>query len=97
MFEILLILIIIVLLATVAVCGYIIRNLIIQNQTYESWVVNFTKRSEDTLVKMRDIDERQMFESDDDVGIVFQELKSLVEDLNEKLGDNEDEEDQNTI
>ena len=33
------------------------------------------------LEKMRKIDQNQMFEKDDDVGSVFEELKKLIEDF----------------
>jgi hypothetical protein len=34
---------------------------------------------------MRKIDTRQAFEKDDEVGVTFDELKKIVEDLNNEL------------
>ena len=37
---------------------------------------------------MRDLDQREMFEKDDEVGVIFNDLKSLIDDLNEKVEGN---------
>jgi hypothetical protein len=61
-------------------------------QTYEEYILNFKNSVEITLEKMRDIDKagtfstrinaEGIFESDDQVGIVFKDLEALLEDLN---------------
>lgn len=89
--EILLGFIATVLLATSITSFIIIRNLLIQNSQYESWVTNLSNRVESTYLKMKEVDERGMFESDDDVGFAFRELKELMDDLSEKLGTDDDE------
>lgn len=43
------------------------------------------KNVSQTLQHIRDIDEKQMFEKDDDVGVVFEELTKTVENLNKEL------------
>jgi hypothetical protein len=35
---------------------------------------------------MKALDEREMFESDDEVGVVFNDIKEILNELNEKLG-----------
>lgn len=92
MIEILLTLCILSLLAAVGVCIFIIRNLIIQNRIYEDWVVRFSKRAEDTYNYMKYLDEKQIFETDDEVGIAFREIRDLTEELKSKLGNDDDEE-----
>ena len=34
---------------------------------------------------MRDIDNREVFEKDDEVGSTFQQLKNIIEDLNNEI------------
>jgi hypothetical protein len=34
---------------------------------------------------MKDIDNRQVFEKDDEVGATFEELKNIIEDLNNEF------------
>jgi hypothetical protein len=74
----------------------IVRNLYIQNSKYEFHVEELTngffsildntrKRISQTLQHMRDIDNKEMFEKDDDVGVVFQELTKTIETLNNEL------------
>ena len=91
MLEILLSITAILLLFGVAVLLFVIRNLIIQNRTYEQWVINFSERVEDTYQEMKRLDEKEMFEKDDEVGVVFTDIHSLLTDLNKKRGENEDE------
>ena len=66
-----------------------VRNLLIQNEQLEDKVVTtiaeIRGRIGNTLQKMRELDNRQVFEKDDEVGVTFSELKKIVEDLNEEV------------
>jgi len=66
-----------------------VRNLLIQNEQLEDKVVTTISeirgRIGNTLQKMRELDNRQVFEKDDEVGVTFSELKKIVEDLNEEV------------
>ena len=66
-----------------------IRNLIKQNEEYEDIVVNtkleILAKIEIALQQMRDIDNREVFEKDDEVGSTFQQLKNIIEDLNNEI------------
>ena len=66
-----------------------VRNLLRQNEQLEDRLVkttNDTIQSVGTaLDKMRELDNREVFEKDDEVGVTFQELKKLVENLNNEL------------
>ncbi len=66
-----------------------IRNLLKQNEELEdtiSQVILGTKtRIETALQQMQDIDNRQVFEKDDEVGATFDELKKIIEDLNNEF------------
>ena len=66
-----------------------IRNLLIQNEQLEDKVVTTISeirgRIGNSLQKMRELDNRQVFEKDDEVGVTFSELKKIVEDLNEEV------------
>lgn len=71
------------------VLGIGIRNLIKQNEELEDTladVVDGTRiKIENTLQQMRDIDIREVFEKDDEVGSTFEQLKNIIEDLNQEL------------
>ena len=66
-----------------------IINLIKQNEEYEDMVINtrleIISKVESALQQMRDIDNREVFEKDDEVGATFQQLKNIIEDLNNEI------------
>jgi hypothetical protein len=66
-----------------------IRNLIRQNEQLEDRVVNTIyetrNKVQNALEKMYQLDTKQAFEKDDEVGVTFDGLKKIVEELNEEL------------
>lgn len=66
-----------------------IRNLLKQNEQLEDRFVNTFQsiryRVESAIDNMRKLDNREVFEKDDEVGITFDELKKIVEDLNNEI------------
>ena len=66
-----------------------IRNLIKQNEELEDTLINVVEgtrtRVETALQEMKDIDIRQVFEKDDEVGATFEQLKNIIEDLNQEI------------
>tara|TARA_B100000900_G_scaffold158412_1_gene134629 strand:+ start:2479 stop:2754 length:276 start_codon:yes stop_codon:yes gene_type:complete len=66
-----------------------VRNLLRQNEQLEDRLVETTNNTIESvgtaLDKMRELDNRQVFEKDDEVGVTFQELKKVVENLNNEL------------
>ena len=66
-----------------------VRNLLKQTEQLEDRLISSINevrgRIENTLKKMKDIDNREAFEKDDEVGVTFQELKKLIEDLNNEI------------
>lgn len=71
------------------VLGFGIRNLLKQNEQLEDTindVIEGTRiKIETALQQMRDIDNREVFEKDDEVGSTFEQLKNIIEELNEEL------------
>ena len=66
-----------------------VRNLLKQNEQLEDRLVetnDFVKNKvEASLDNMKRLDFKQAFEKDDEVGATFQELKQVVEELNNDL------------
>ena len=66
-----------------------VRNLLRQNEQLEDRLIGTIKDTQSkvltALEKMQEIDTRQAFEKDDEVGVTFDQLKKIVEDLNEQL------------
>jgi len=61
--------------------GYAIYNMLRKVELYEESIQEFYSRLSITLHNMRRLDERQMFESDDEVGDVFRQLTDTVNEL----------------
>lgn len=66
-----------------------VRNLLRQNEQLEDRVVgtvsSIRDRVQSALDEMRRLDNREVFEKDDEVGVTFQEMKKIVEDLNNQI------------
>lgn len=61
-----------------------------QIDTLESWVVDIKYLINNTYNKLKNIDDRNIFEKDDDVGIIFTDIKNLIKYLNIKVQENDD-------
>jgi hypothetical protein len=72
----------------------LIRIHLLKIRTYELWIVGFKSDLMNTLERMRTIDkvgtfatslnDKGLFESDDQVGQIFKELLDLIEKLNQR-------------
>lgn len=66
-----------------------VRNLLRQNEQLEDTLVEtnaFVKaKVQASLDRMKQLDYKQVFEKDDEVGASFAELKKVVEELNEDI------------
>ena len=90
--------IITIILLALALIGsiFVIYNLLDkfeQSEEYienlESWVNRFAKSINGMQSRMSEIDKKGAFESDDEVGYFFKELKTIMEQLN-TLGKDDD-------
>ena len=73
----------------------LIRILLKKIGIYEQWILGFKERVENVLATMRVIDksgilatsvnDKGLFESDDQVGHIFKDLEDLVKELNERI------------
>jgi len=60
-----------------------LRQLVI-NELYAHWISDWREQVLKTWAHMQMLDDKQMFEKDDDVGIVFQDIKNIIQSLNER-------------
>ena len=61
---------------------YVIWNLTMKTELLESWVENFTQLIESIDKELKIIDSRGHFESDDEIGTIFKQIKQTVNQLN---------------
>ena len=67
-------------------------NLVKQNEKLSDMIVDYDARQDDTLItlenmlgEMKQIDLKGSFESDDEVGVVFSELKNTIESYKNQI------------
>jgi hypothetical protein len=61
--------------------GYAVFNMLRKNEIMEIAIENFYTRLQRTLNIMRTLDEKQMFEKDDEVGDLFSQLTDTINEL----------------
>ena len=66
---------------------YVIRNLYVKNKIYETWIVQTRTEVETLHTNITEIDSEQLFEKDDDVGVVFTGIKELIGSFKQRLID----------
>jgi hypothetical protein len=70
---------------------YVIWNLTMKTELLESWVEDFTKTIELVNDELDVIDSRGHFESDDEIGSIFKQIKKTVNQLNRLRGEDVDD------
>jgi|APSaa5957512535_1039671.scaffolds.fasta_scaffold293607_1 hypothetical protein len=83
-----------------AASAYAIWNLVRKIEYYEDYVLRIRNQIMATLGKMRQLDSKQMFEHDDEVGVLFDDLMQTLGELRYIIYDEtekEEEENQELI
>ena len=70
--------------------GYIIWNLFRKTELLETWVEDFTQRIQTVQNNLNEIDSSGAFESDDEVGTIFEQIKETVKQLETFKGEEVD-------
>ena len=63
--------------------GYVIWNLTRKTELFEAWVEDFSNRVSQVQSDLNDIDSTGHFESDDEIGSIFDGIKEVVNELND--------------
>ena len=67
--------------------GYVIWNLNKKTELLEPWVENFSNTIQTIQEELQDIDSRGVFESDDEIGAIFKQIKQTVNQLQSYIGE----------
>lgn len=86
---------IVILVLLVVILGYTTFNLFKKLETYEDSIEQFYSALSVVLDTMRNLDEKQMFESDDEVGTVFKQLADILFTLRPIIYGKEQDEEKN--
>tara|TARA_Y100000385_G_C12721580_1_gene478868 strand:- start:73 stop:327 length:255 start_codon:yes stop_codon:yes gene_type:complete len=63
---------------------YTTFNLYRKNIIYENWTIDTRNKFEDVYAKIKDVDQREIFETDDEVGVAFQQIKNIIKDFKQR-------------
>jgi len=64
---------------------YAILNLYRKIKVYEGWILEIKKDTDKLQESITEVDSKDMFERDDEVGVVFEQIKELVGSFNKKV------------
>ena len=67
--------------------GYVIWNLMKKTELLETWVENFTNTIQSVTQDLDVIDAKGSFESDDEIGAIFKQIKQTVKQLESYIGE----------
>ena len=73
--------VIIFLFLVIIILLYGIFNILRKLEYYEEFIINRRNRYEELLKTIREIDSKELFEKDDDVGSVFTQIKEEINHL----------------
>ncbi len=65
-----------------------------RNEEYEGEIIRFYEGTQLILATARALDEKEMFEKDDDVGVLFQQLLIVIGELRVLIYGSEEEEEE---
>lgn len=66
---------------------YVIWNLIIKQEMLEDWIEDFIQTIEKVQKDLKQIDYRGSFEADDETGVIFDQMKALIQQLDRFKGE----------
>ena len=72
------------LIIVILTLGYMIWNLLKKLERYEDFIEQEQQRNNALLEALREIDSREMFEKDDEVGSIFYQIKETIEKFKTK-------------
>lgn len=70
---------------TTCALGYACYNTIKKIETYEAWVSEFRTEVNQMYDRLKAVDDRNLFEKDDDVGGTFADILRITKEFNERI------------
>ena len=66
---------------------YVIWNLITKQESLEDWITDFINTIEKVQIDLKKIDYKGYFEADDEVGLIFEQIKTTINQLDRFKGE----------
>lgn len=77
------ILLIILLTLSITISFFIVRNLLLKNEKLEDFIAKQSDAINQCDQRLKEIDNKNIFYADDEIGFFFEEVKKIQEALNE--------------
>ena len=71
------------LVVSVGLLGFVVSNLNKKIAVYEQWIDTFQSEVNQMYSRLKAVDDRNLFERDEDVGFVFSEVVRIAKEFNE--------------
>ena len=81
--------------AATVILSYIVYNCQNKIDIYEGWIVEFKNDVSEVYQQIKLIDDKQLFEKDDEVGSIFSDLYLIIQKLNQRIEENVKNQNQN--
>jgi len=85
MLTAILVTLIVLLLAGCIALGWACFNMVKKVEMYEEWLDTFRSEIDSVYTRLKAVDERNLFEKDDDVGFVFSEIVRITKEFDETI------------
>lgn len=61
------------------------------NELYSNWISEWREQVFKTYAHMQMLDDKEIFSKDDEVGVVFEEMKNVIQSLNDRTEETTEE------
>ena len=65
--------------------GYACYNMLKKIEVHEEWIDQYRSEINNVYKRLKMVDDKNLFEKDDDVGFVFSEILRVTEEFNEGI------------
>jgi hypothetical protein len=65
--------------------GYACYNMIKKIEVHEEWIEQYRTEIENVYKRLKIVDDKNLFEKDDDVGFVFSEIQRVIQEFNDNI------------
>ena len=81
----LILLIAIIFFISTCALGFACYNMIKKIEVYEEWLDYFRNEVDEVNKRLKAVDDRHLFEPDEDVGFIFSEIVRIIKEFDEKI------------
>lgn len=65
--------------------GYACYNMLKKIEVHEEWIEQYRAEIQNVYKRLKMVDDKNLFEKDDDVGFVFSEIQRVIQEFNENI------------